>query len=134
MSGGEIRFGIIGCGWAAGSFAESCQTLPGTSIAAVTDIDRRRATALAQRTGAAVCSDIAALLDRADIDVVYVSLPHALIAPAVERDFLLKLPKLAVHARAHETFARHLLKELFELALPAADHGRPGASATPRRG
>ena len=85
MSGGEIRFGIVGCGWAAGSFAESCTTLAGARIVSVTDIDRQRAADLAQRTGATVSADIQGLLDRTDIDAVYVGLPHALIAPAVEQ-------------------------------------------------
>jgi len=83
MSAGEIRFGIVGCGVAAGTFVESCRTLAGTRIAAVTDIDRTHAANLAHRTGAAVCADITAMLGRTDIDAVYVSLPHLLIAPAV---------------------------------------------------
>src|SRR5256885_10989266 len=84
MTVGGIRFGIVGCGWAAGSFAQSCTSLNGTRIAAVTDIDRGRAEDLARRTGAELCTDLAGLLARPDIDAVYVGLPHALIAPAVE--------------------------------------------------
>jgi len=117
MTAGNIRFGIVGCGWAAESFAESCGALSGARITAVTDIDHNRAGHLARRTGAEVCADIGMLLDRTDIDAVYVGLPPALIAPAVER---------ALNS------GRHVLAEK-PLALDAAVARHLGALAEGRR-
>jgi predicted dehydrogenase len=84
MTRDTVRFGIVGCGWAAGSFAESCKKI-GVSIVAVTDIDRPRAEEMARLTGAEISAGLEVLVDRTDIDAVYISLPHSLLASAVER-------------------------------------------------
>ena len=46
------------------------------------------------------------------------------IAPPVERNFLVEVVELLVHAHAHETLARQLLEELAEFTLPPAHDGR----------
>ncbi|MGV6847994.1 MAG: Gfo/Idh/MocA family protein [Marinibacterium sp.] len=54
-------------------------------VAAICDIDRSRAQALADRAGAAVLSDMEAVLTDPAIDIVDICLPPSLHAPVAER-------------------------------------------------
>ncbi len=85
MTALPIGLGVIGCGWAAGEIARVTMHLPQLRIVAACDSDPARATAYAERTNARLAADIDALLADPEVSTVYVGLPHALLAPTVER-------------------------------------------------
>lgn len=108
-----IGLGIVGCGWAAGEVARAAPAVPGLTIVATADTDPARAEALAGRTGARALPDLDALLADPAVDVVYLGLPHRLLAPTAERALLAR---------------KHVLAEK-PLALSAAEALRLGALA-----
>jgi UDP-N-acetyl-2-amino-2-deoxyglucuronate dehydrogenase len=75
-------FGIIGAGVIAAMHAEAITGLPGARLAAVTDVLPGAARDLAARYGCAAEPDTAALLSRADVDVVCVCVPSGRHAEA----------------------------------------------------
>jgi predicted dehydrogenase len=111
-----VRFGIVGCGGAAVDVVDAVRQLADASVTVVHDVDDGRAKDLATRAGARAAPSIEALLDDADVDVVYVGLPHDLLAPTVAA------------AIEHD---RHVLAEK-PLALDAADARRLGDEAARR--
>jgi 1,5-anhydro-D-fructose reductase (1,5-anhydro-D-mannitol-forming) len=110
---GTVSLGIVGCGWAASEIVRAAMKLPALRIAAAFDADAARAAALAKTAGARVVPDLEALLADPGIDTVYVGLPHALLAPTVERALVA---------------GRHVLAEK-PLALDVATARRLGALA-----
>lgn len=80
-----ISLALIGCGWAAGEIVRAVTRLPAIRIVTVFDTDAGRAEALGQRAHAEVAASIDAILADPEISTVYVGVPHALIAPIVER-------------------------------------------------
>jgi predicted dehydrogenase len=79
-----FRFGLIGAGGAADLHAQAMRRLPDVEVAAVADVNRPRAEALAQRYGVpAVYESAEALLDQAPVDAVAVLSPHHLHLPAI---------------------------------------------------
>jgi 1,5-anhydro-D-fructose reductase (1,5-anhydro-D-mannitol-forming) len=113
---GTVSLGLVGCGWAASEIVRAAAALPTLRIVAAVDADRARAEALAAKAGARVAPGLEALLADRAIDTVYVGLPHALLAPAVER---------ALAA------GKHVLAEK-PLALDVATARRLGALADDR--
>jgi 1,5-anhydro-D-fructose reductase (1,5-anhydro-D-mannitol-forming) len=113
---GAVQLGLVGCGWAASEIVRAAAGLPALRIVAAFDADRSRAEALAQKTGATAAASIDALLADSAIDTLYVGLPHALLAPTVERALMA---------------GKHVLAEK-PLALDVATARRLGALAEER--
>lgn len=74
-------FGIAGCGGAAADMAAAIEQLPEARVSAVFDRVETRAQELAAAGGATVHTSLDALLADDGVDVVYVGLPHHLLAP-----------------------------------------------------
>jgi UDP-N-acetyl-2-amino-2-deoxyglucuronate dehydrogenase len=80
-SGARPRgFGIAGAGVIGATHADAIGLVPGARLAAVTDVAPERAKDLAGAYGCAAEPDLAALLDREDVDVVSVCVPSGLHA------------------------------------------------------
>ena len=73
-------FGIVGTGVIAAMHAAAIATLPGTRLAAVTDVAGGAAAAFAAARGCAAEPSLDALLARPDVDVVCVCVPSGLHA------------------------------------------------------
>jgi UDP-N-acetyl-2-amino-2-deoxyglucuronate dehydrogenase len=73
--------GIVGCGGAAADVARATGATPGLSVVAVHDLDRDRADELAAATGARAHETLASLLRDEHVQIVYVAVPHDLLAP-----------------------------------------------------
>jgi predicted dehydrogenase len=108
-----VGLGVIGCGWAASEIARVSKDLPQLRIVAAMDTDAGRAAAFGAETGATVHASVEALLADTAVTACYVGLPHALLAPTVEK---------ALAA------GKHVLCEK-PLALDAAEARRLGALA-----
>lgn len=76
----KTRFGIIGCGSAAVPVCAAIALLPETSIARVQDIHVELARDLGERYHVPYTTDLDVLLNDAEIDAVYVAVPHYLLA------------------------------------------------------
>ena len=77
MNNGEVGFGVIGLGMGA-SRCEMVARTPGARLVAVADIDARKAQEIADRHGVDWYTDYRKMLERKDIDVVYVMTPSGL--------------------------------------------------------
>jgi len=77
-----LRFGFVGCGEIAVLNADAVAMAPNAAMTACYDVDAELAFDLARRHDAAVMPSLTALLERADVDAVVLSLPHHLHAPA----------------------------------------------------
>lgn len=73
-----LRVGLVGCGLIGRRRAAA---LGGDRLVACTDLESRRAEALATPAGAAVCNSAAELVRRDDVDVIIVSTTHDALAP-----------------------------------------------------
>ena len=83
-----LGIGIVGCGGAAIDVAGAVGTIRGLSVAGVHDLERGLADDLAHATGARVHDSLASLLADERIDIVYVALPHNLLAPTARASLL----------------------------------------------
>jgi dTDP-3,4-didehydro-2,6-dideoxy-alpha-D-glucose 3-reductase len=84
-----VRFGVLGCAEIARrKVLPALSSLPGAGIAAVAGRDAGRAAEVARRHGCAAVHGYARLLERDDVDAVYVPLPAALHAEWVEAALL----------------------------------------------
>ncbi len=72
---GTIRMGMIGAGWIAQEHRRVLASLSDAELVAVCDLDEGRARALADGTGARVCTDWRELLDAEDLDALIVCTP-----------------------------------------------------------
>jgi predicted dehydrogenase len=81
----SIRFGLIGAGGIAEYTAREIASHPEARITAVADPSAERAEALARRFGADSVPDAQRLLDRDDIDAVYIAVPNRLHAPLAQQ-------------------------------------------------
>ncbi len=96
----DFRWGLIGPGRIAHRFAEAAQRLPGSRLVALTGRDPARAQAFAtgwslpDRPAVAVAPSVSALLERADLDAVYIATPHAFHGAAVQACLQAGLPVL----------------------------------------
>lgn len=80
-----IQVGIVGSGLMGHRRAEAIKDTRGSRLVAVTDLDIKKAEALAQKYNALAEKDWQALVRRKDIDVVIISVPNKFLAPiAVE--------------------------------------------------
>lgn len=77
-----VRFGIIGAGMVARSFAEGLRTVPDAALTAVWSRSSRTAGQFIERfPGTRVAGDVDQLVTADDVDVVYVATPHHRHAP-----------------------------------------------------
>lgn len=83
-----LGLAIVGCGGAGADVARAVGRVPGLTLVAAHDRDEALARDLAASAGATVHGSLASLLDDERVDVVYLALPHDLLAP-VARDVLL---------------------------------------------
>ena len=106
--GQVIRLAIVGTGGMANAHAEAFRKIPGVVLAAVCDVDAKRAQEFAAKHGgtAAVFTDLAKLLREADVDAVSNVTPDKLHAPlslqviAVGKHILCEKPLATNHADA----------------------------------
>lgn len=87
-----IGFGLVGCGGAAVDVARALDLVPDARIVAAFDRRAEHAEDLARARGATVHADLGSLLADDAVDVVYVGLPHDLLAPTATE---------AIHAGRH---------------------------------
>ena len=112
----SVGIGFIGCGGNARGHMNRLAGMEEARLAAVCDIDQARAGEAAERTGAEAFTDFRRMLERDDLDAVYLSLPV----------FAHGEPELAVVERGLPFFvekpvARHLEQALeIEAAVEAA--------------
>jgi UDP-N-acetyl-2-amino-2-deoxyglucuronate dehydrogenase len=83
-----LGFGIVGCGGAALDVVRAIDALPDVRLAAAHDRDAVLAADLAGRRGGTVHAELDGLLADPAVDVVYVALPHDLLAPVARRALL----------------------------------------------
>lgn len=75
MNGGVIGFGAVGCG-GFGLFAlQQLVQVPGLDLVAVTDVSGQAATGAGELFGVDVAAGLDALLERDDVDAVYIATP-----------------------------------------------------------
>ncbi len=78
MNEQNLRWGILGTGMIARKFAEQLPQCPRGELAAVGSRSREKATAFASEFGGAAFAGYETVLDDADVEAVYVSLPNGL--------------------------------------------------------
>ena len=76
----SIRFGIVGCGTASIPVCEAINASPLMELAAVYDVNQDLARDLGQRFQARIMESLGALLSDSEVDVVYIAVPHYLLA------------------------------------------------------
>ncbi|MFJ3880924.1 Gfo/Idh/MocA family protein [Streptomyces sp. NPDC090077] len=82
---GPVRVGVLGCAdIARRRMLPALRECPGTELVAVASRDAAKARATAEEAGCAAVTGYGALLERTDVDAVYVPLPAALHADWVE--------------------------------------------------
>ena len=93
-----VRVGMIGAGRMANVHANCMADIPEARIVAVADILPERAQALSERTGATAYTDYRKMLDREQLDAVYVATPtglhaeHAIAAAERQLPFFVEKP------------------------------------------
>ncbi|MGH3004333.1 MAG: Gfo/Idh/MocA family oxidoreductase [Gaiellaceae bacterium] len=78
---GELRVGLLGCGDIAVHNAAALAATPNASLAACFDPEASLAEDLARAHGVEAVRSMEALLDRSDVDAVFLAVPHHLHAP-----------------------------------------------------
>jgi predicted dehydrogenase len=109
-----VGVGIIGCGWAAGSLCEAVDAIDDAVIAAAFDEVPSAAARLAEPRGATVHATMDALLADPNVQVVYVGLPHHLLAGVAEAAILVGKHVLVEKPMALETAQCRALGRLAE--------------------
>jgi myo-inositol 2-dehydrogenase/D-chiro-inositol 1-dehydrogenase len=71
----RVRLGFIGCGGNARGHMRRIGELPDAELVAVCDVVEELARAAASETGAEAYTDLRKMLDRPDLDAVYISIP-----------------------------------------------------------
>ena len=71
----EVKIGFIGCGGNANGHMNQLARLEATRIVATCDLDEARAQSAAQKHNAEAYTDYKRMLERGDLDAVYLSLP-----------------------------------------------------------
>ena len=71
----ETKIGFIGCGGNAGGHMKTLQNIDSANIVATCDIDENRANTAAQKHNATPYIDHRSMLERTDLDAIYLSLP-----------------------------------------------------------
>lgn len=71
-----LGVGIIGAGRVSGAHVRATQATAGTTLRAIADVDQARVDRVVQQTGCEGVTDYRALLERDDIQIVMIGLPH----------------------------------------------------------
>jgi predicted dehydrogenase len=111
-----IRFGIVGCGAASIPVCEAILDSPLTELAAVYDVNEELAQDIHLRFHARKMDTLEQLLESPSVDVLYIAVPHHLLAP---------LTKRALQAGKHTLTEKPLaisLEEADELIMLAEKH------------
>lgn len=82
---GALRFGVVGCGSACVPVCEVITASPLTELTAVYDVNRNLAEDLSRRYQVPALETFEDLLASQTVDVVYVAVPHHLLAPLTKR-------------------------------------------------
>lgn len=107
----SLRWGILGTGMIARKFAEQLPQCPHGELAAVGSRSHETAAAFANEFGGKPCDSYEALLNDADVDAVYVSLPNGLhhewtiLALEAGKHVLCEKPLASNARQAEEMFA-----------------------------
>lgn len=109
-----LGVGIVGCGGAATDVARAIGELADARLTAVHDLHVDRAVALAHPLGATVHAELEHLLRDPAVDVVYVALPHHLLAPTAQRALTAGRHVLVEKPMALDESAIRDLKQLAE--------------------
>ena len=76
-----LGLGIVGCGGAAMDVARAAAAIAGLSVVGAHDLDRALADDLARASGARAHESLAGLLGDEGVDIIYVAVPHDMLAP-----------------------------------------------------
>jgi len=76
----SIRFGIVGCGSASVPVCDAINASPLTELAAVYDVNQDLARDLGERFQTPIMDSLDELLSNSNVDVVYIAVPHYLLA------------------------------------------------------
>ena len=101
-----VRFGIVGCGAASIPVCEAILASPLTELVAVYDVNEALADDMQRRFQVKKMSSLEELLAAQSVDVVYVAVPHYLLAP---------LTSLALEAGKHTLTEKPLAISLEEV-------------------
>ena len=71
----ETKIGFIGCGGNAGGHMNTLQNIEGANVVATCDIDETRANATSKKHNATPYTNHRSMLERTDLDAIYLSLP-----------------------------------------------------------
>lgn len=115
---GSLGWAIVGCGWAAGDVCRAIDEVDGGRVVAVHDRVEDRARAFADRHRATQHVSLEDVVADDAVDVVYVALPHHLLAATAERALAADKHVLVEKPMALETGAIDSLRRL------AAERGR----------
>jgi predicted dehydrogenase len=111
---GELRLGMIGAGWIAGSHLESVAALDGVAVTAVADLDLDRARRLAGAASATAYDDWEAMLYGEKLDAILVCTPPMAhrdpCVAAVERGLGVYLEKPIARSRPDADAIRDAVK------------------------
>src|SRR5438067_10005783 len=110
-----VGYGVIGAGLVGPIHAAAAARAPGAHLVAVCDLVAERAEAVAEQHGAIPLTEVDALLDRKDIQIVSICLPTRLHLEVAER---------AVAAGKHI-----IVEKPLELSLERADRLLTAAKA-----
>lgn len=113
---GPLRFGIVGCGSASIPVCEAIAASPLTELAAVYDANHSLAADISQRFHVPRLETFEELLANQAVEVVYIAVPHHLLAPLTEQ--VLKADK---HALTEKPLAISL-EEVDQLIALATGH------------
>jgi predicted dehydrogenase len=79
-----LGVGIVGCGWAAGSVCEAIDAIDSAAVTAAFDTNHEAAAKLAVPRRAKVHENVGGLFADPSVQLVYIGLPHRLLAPTAE--------------------------------------------------
>lgn len=127
-----IRWGIMGLGKIAHKFAEDLAFVPDSQLVAVASRNQDKANAFAEKFGAAEAYDsYEAMLENAELDVVYVATPHVLhyqntmaclqkgIAVLCEKPFAMNLQEVQEMTNFSQQKGVFLMEALWTKFLPS---------------
>ncbi|MEO8357733.1 MAG: Gfo/Idh/MocA family oxidoreductase [Chloroflexota bacterium] len=81
----SLRFGVVGCGSASLPVCEAISASPLTELTAVYDVNQDLAKDIGQRFHVPIMKTFDELLTNQMVDVVYVAVPHYLLAPLTQQ-------------------------------------------------
>ena len=111
-----VRFGVVGCGSASIPVCEAISASQLTELIAVYDVNEELARDISQRFDVRKKDSLDELLADPQVDVIYIAVPHSLLAPLTR-----KVLEAGKHALTEKPLATSL-EEIDELIALAARH------------